>query len=149
MKKAFSLIEILIVVTIFALLGMLVTSAIALSIKGSQKSETAVKVRENLDYALGIMERQLRGAEAVSGCSGDGLSVSYTSQEGNLSSFACVDVATANGYVASGSARLTSTEVPVSACAFTCLPTDSPTQIQIDISSGLVSLTTKIDLRVY
>jgi hypothetical protein len=66
------------------------------------------------------------------------------------------------GYIASDSARLTSDEVAVTACAFMCTQGTSltPPQITVDISAvdvkeegakegGSVTVSTKINLRTY
>lgn len=152
MSKGLSLIEILMTITIFALLGLIVTSAIALSMKGTKKGESTIKVRESLDYAVSVIERQLRNAEKVEPCPNTDLQrLDYYDSAGAATFFSCVGVGGADGYVASGSARLTTADAAISACSFTCLvgTAASPPQVQIEISSGTVSLTTKIDLRTY
>lgn len=116
-NSGFSLIEILVVVTVFAVLGILSTQAILLTLRGTNKSSSLLKVRENLDYSLSIMERQLRNAQDVSNCT-SGTSLTYTDVNGNSGSFSCVTGAT--GYIASGSAHLTSDEVAITACSITC-----------------------------
>jgi prepilin-type N-terminal cleavage/methylation domain-containing protein len=49
-NKGLSLIEILVVVAIFAILGIIVSSALVLTIQGTKKSESLVRVRENINY---------------------------------------------------------------------------------------------------
>ena len=152
MNKGMSLIEILMTMTIFALLGMIVTSAIALSMKGTRKGESTIKVRESLDYALAIIERQLRNAEKVEPCSNsDPHVLNYLDRDGAATSFSCVGVGGADGYLASGSARLTTTDAAISACSLVCQTGtySTPPQVQVDLTSGSVTLTTKIDLRTY
>src|SRR5512137_3061278 len=93
-QKGLSLIEILVVITIFAILGIVIARSIILSLQGSQKSTGLVAVRENLDFATSIIERQLRNANSVtSACPVGGIQVNplvYVDQNGNSSSFACV-----------------------------------------------------------
>ena len=112
-----SLLEILVVVSIFAVLGILITRSIILTLSGSKKSESIIKVRENLNYSLGVMERQLRNANSVETC--ESTLINYSDQNGNASTFSCNDMDTI-GYVASGSSRLTNTGVDVIACTFDC-----------------------------
>lgn len=152
MNKGFSLIEILMTITTFALLGMMVTSAVALSMKGSKKGESTIKVRESLDYALAIIERQLRNAEKVEPCPNPNPQVlAYYDLKGAATSFSCVNAGGADGYLASGSARLTTTDAAISNCSLVCQTGtySTPPQVQIDITSGSVTLSTKINLRTY
>lgn len=131
-NKGMSLIEILVVVTIFAVLGIVVTRAVLSTISGSKKSESLIRVRENLSYSLGIIERQLRNADSITQCpNSDPLRIDYHDQFGNSSYFACL-----NEYVASGSARLTSTDINVTSCSFVCtLSTGSPSSVTITLSA--------------
>jgi prepilin-type N-terminal cleavage/methylation domain-containing protein len=152
-----SLIEILVVVTIFAILGIVVTRAVILTISGSKKSESLVRVRENLNYAMGVVERQLRNADAITTCPNtDASRIDYQDIYGNSTSFTC-----ANGAVASGSAQLTSSEVVITACSFICQPGLSNNPVSVNVSftakdantTGIqrssVDLTSQIYLRNY
>lgn len=169
-RKGLSLIEVLVVMTIFAVLGVLVTQSIVLTLVGSRKSESIIHARENLDYALNIIERQIRNASYVYGdssytipCpnSGDTSSIYYKDQNNKESSFSCVYIGLDDSYVASGSARLTSGNVRVTNCSFTCTvgATGAPDLVTIELSlaedsaSGAqgaeVSASTQIRLRNY
>jgi prepilin-type N-terminal cleavage/methylation domain-containing protein len=117
----FSIIEMLVTITIFAAIGILTTRAISLTLRGSKKSDSTVRVRENLNYSMGIIERQIRNADRITQCPlADSLTLPYVSLEGIASSFSCN--LTAPGYIASGSAttRLTSGDIAITDCAFTC-----------------------------
>lgn len=142
--RGISLIETLIVISVFAVLGILSTSAVLLSLRGSSKGESQIKIRENLDYAVSVMERQLINASRVTSCTS--ASVVYQDSSGISGSFSCI-----GDYIASGSARLTSTEIAVSACSFSCT---AGTQlvvpsVVINIQAGNVSISTEINLRTY
>ncbi|HUC94564.1 MAG TPA: type II secretion system protein [Candidatus Saccharimonadales bacterium] len=165
-----SLLEVLVVITIFAVLGVLVTQSIALTLQGSKKSESMVRARENLDYSLDIIERQIRNASSVYGDSGyivpcpnsDTSIIYYEDQDGEQSSFSCQGTLGSGGsYIASGSAQLTSNTVKIMSCVFQCYPatgSNSP-YVTIDLtvqdasSSGIqsanVSASTQIYLRNY
>jgi len=157
-----SLIEILIVIAIFAILGILSTRAVLLSLQGSKKGDSQVKVRENLDYAVSVIERQLRNAGNITTCPNtDSLVISYSDSNDILSSFSCVNVGD-EGYIASGSARLTSEDVAVTSCSFLCTAgtgVNTP-KVQIEIGAvdagslgakegGRVTISTEINLRTY
>jgi Tfp pilus assembly protein PilW len=165
MKKnilGISLIETVIVIGVFAVLGILSTATVLLSLQGSKKGDAQVKVRENLDYAISVIERQLRNAESVSPCTNTAsLEVRYSDYNNISTLFSCVNVGSA-GYVASGSARLTNEEINITNCSFTCSPgSDSvPPKVAIDIQAvdtanqgskagATVSISTEINLRTY
>lgn len=161
MKKGISLIEILVVVTVFTILGILATRAVLLTLRGTNRSASTVNVRENLSYALSIMERQLRNSQSVSPCpNSDTTTVNYTDIGGITTSFSCQSVGP-TGYVASGSARLTSDQVAITTCSIVCsqgaggLPdtvnislTASDKQ-HVGIESAQFTATTQIYLRTY
>lgn len=160
-----SLLEILVVVSVFAVLGILITRSILTTLSGSRKSESVVKVRENLNYALGVMERQIRNAGSIVDC--NNTMVDYLDQSGNPASFSCIntdpeadDYVINSGYVASGSARLTSADVEVTDCKFICTQTPGiPYSIGINLwakdasasaeQNTLVTASTQVSLRNY
>lgn len=157
-----SLIEILIVISIFAVLGILSTRAILLSLQGSKKGDAQVKVRENIDYAISIIERQVRNSESVTPCPNtDPLILTYLDSNSLSTTFSCVNPGT-EGYIASGSARLTGEEVTITSCLFSCIAGtgSTPPKVAIDIQAvdagsqgskegSSVSISTEINLRTY
>lgn len=161
-ESGMSLLEILVVTAIFAILGIITTRAIILTIGGSKKSESIIKVRENLGNSMGIIERQLRNADSISECPNPYVtSISYVDQLGETASFSCSGIGTDDAYVSSGSARLTSNLIKITYCSFECTPGTSVNPASVNVSlnaqdvaaTGLVtsrvSLTTQIFLRNY
>lgn len=134
-----SLIEILVVVLIFAVLGVMISASLILTINGTKKGESVIKVRENINYAFSIIERNLRNADRVVDCS-ESNNIVYVDQYGNQSSFSCVGIGSEDSFIASGSGlvRLTSSSVEITDCSFTCLqPADlsqSPI-VTVDVSA--------------
>lgn len=162
MNKGVSLVEILVVIAVFAILGIVTTQAVLLTLRGTKKSEAVIKVRENLNYAMAVMERQLRNSEEItSTCPGGGLSINYRDERGAAASFSCVNVGPSAGYVASGSAQLTSTDITVTSCSFSCTTgtSSNPPSVTISltgkgasdtgVTGAEVSVETKIFLRTY
>lgn len=157
--KGLSLIEILIVISIFAVIGILSTRSIFLTLRGARKSESQVKVRENLNFALAVVERQIRNAEDVS-CTASTTLLTYTALEGGQSTFSCI-TAGSDRYLASGSGRLTSNEINITSCSVTCTQTsiNKPPTVKITLTAednttssvekGSVSVTTEISPRNY
>lgn len=160
--KGMSLIEILIVVAIFAILGVIVTRSVLLTLRGSKKSESTLKVRENINYSLAVIERQLRNADFVTPCpNGNPNRIDYTDEYGNNTNFSCV-TSGSDVYVASASARLTNDETVITSCSFVCEApsggnnTSSVTvnlsgrdKNAVGIEGASVTATTKIFLRTY
>lgn len=157
-QKGVSLLEILVVMTIFSVLAILATRGVLLTLRGSRKSDSLGRVRENMDYTLSVMERQLRNADDVA-CD-TSTQISYQPKDGSSATFSCEDVGS-GGYVASSSARLTNEEVDVSACSFTCSAGESgvPPSVSISLTGedanttgvegSQVTTTTTIYLRTY
>jgi prepilin-type N-terminal cleavage/methylation domain-containing protein len=162
LNQGMSLLEVMVVVTIFAVLGILITESIILTLQGSKKSESIIRARENLDYSLSTIERQIRNANSVTPCPNtDNKIINYLDQSGTPSSFSCVNTGSNGSYIASGSAHLTGDAVKIIDCSFSCnLGAESnPSYIMIDLTvsdasaSGLqsanVSASTEIYLRNY
>ena len=159
--RGVSFIEILVVIAIFAILGVLVGRITLITLRGSNKSESLGKVRTNLDYSLAVMERQLRNAETASPCNNTAVTtINYTDIDGIPSSFSCINIGP-TGYIASSSARLTTDEIKITACSFPCSPAAGrvPPAVTISleaadakttgIEAAKVTATTKIFLRTY
>ncbi|HET7098804.1 MAG TPA: prepilin-type N-terminal cleavage/methylation domain-containing protein [Patescibacteria group bacterium] len=137
-----SLLEILVVIAIFAILGIITTRAVILTIGGSKKSESLIKVRENLGNSMGIIERQLRNADSVINCDNtEATQIDYTDQVGNPASFTCLGVGTDDAYVASGSARLTSNLIKITYCGFICVPETSTNPASVSVSLNAQDVT--------
>lgn len=155
-EKGLSLLEVLVVITIFAILGILVTQSVILTLQGSQKSESIVRARENLDYSLNVIERQLRNANYITSCP-DQYTINYLDHLGIASSFQCVGTGYDGSYIASGSARLTSDTIRVTSCSFSCSPQTgtNPALVKIDLTvqealaSGVRSATVSASTQIY
>lgn len=138
-SKGFSLIETLIAIAIFAILGVMISTSLVLTIQSSKKSESLVTLRENLNYSMNVIERNLRNAGSISDCTNSDTSkITYIDQYGNNSVFSC-KTASGNSYLASGSAntRLTSPFINITDCSFTCAQASltDPATVTINISA--------------
>lgn len=123
MKKllaGYSLIEIMVVMTLFALLILVATQTLLLSLRGTAKSESISEVKENLEFAVTTMERQIRNAKSITPCPNTNpLVLNYETVGGVSSSFSCVNPGV-DGYIASGSAKMTNNEISITECTITC-----------------------------
>ncbi len=156
-KMGFTLVETLVVIVIFATIGILSTRAIMLSVQGSKKGSSSIVVRENLNYSLSVIERLLRNANQISSCTSS--TITYLDERDVSASFSCV-TSGSDIYIASGSARLTSGEVVITSCAITCDLTSVPPSVTIDViardvdtastkEGAQISISSKILLRTY
>lgn len=159
-QKGFSIIELLIVTLVFTILAVLATQSIALTLKGSRKSEAVLEVRQNLDYAFSVMERQIRPAEDVS-CTDTELS--YTDENGVAQTIVCQTGPP--GYLEFSGERLTNPEINIDCSSatpiFSCPDAASgvPDSIEISITAtdanalgaegAKVTTTTKFRFRSY
>lgn len=167
-----SLFEIVIVVGIFAMVAVLITRSTFLTLRGTKKSDSQIRVKENLEYGLSVIDRQLRNADVITSTCNGGTPfpcnsttrsrIDYTNTNGTASFFACNDVGPTSGYItASDSARLTSTEITITDCSFVYSPQDGPVLPGVTISvsgrdlgtsgveSSQVSVSAKVFLRTY
>lgn len=136
-ESGISLIEILVVVTVFAVLGVMVSSSLVLTIQGTKKSESLIRVRENLNYSLAVVERNIRNANEILECpNSDTSKITYLDKNGVSASFSCVGVGQSDSYIASGSARLTSNTIKITSCTFTCTQADlsNPPSVTVNVA---------------
>ncbi len=137
-QSGLSLLEILVVITIFSILGVVVTRSVLLTIQGSKKTESLVKVRENVDFAMTVIERQIRNADSITACPlSDPDIFSYSDSTGKTTTFSCVNIAGADGYIASGSGRLTNDTIKLTACSFSCTPgtSNNPSSVSVIVTA--------------
>ncbi|MDP1709993.1 MAG: type II secretion system protein [bacterium] len=132
-----SLIEILVAISIFAILGVVISKSILLTLRGVRKSESTLKAKENINYAMAIVERALRNADEVTCPNLSPTVLDYTDEKGEATTFSCIGLGTEDSYIASGSARLTNTDITIKSCEISCSPSDNATPtVAIDISAG-------------
>lgn len=134
-QLGYSIIELLVVVSIFSVIILISTQAIVLTLRSSRKGESLITVRENVDYAFSVMERHLRSAEDIT-CTSQ-KTLTYTDQWGvSGRTFSCIGGD--DGYIASSSSALTSDEVAINCDEvpiFTCnIPGGGfPSSVEIDV----------------
>ena len=137
--SGFSLLEMMVVLTIFSLLAVVATQAIISTLRVSTRSKATIKVRGDVDFAMSVIERNLHNAKNIVECpNSDTKVLAYNDIQGVQTSFSCV-LGNGDGYIASGSGnlagRLTSSQTNVTACSFVCTPGsgDTPPLINIEV----------------
>jgi len=159
-NQAFSLIEALIVIAVFSILAVVTTQTVAVSLVTSKKSESTIKVRENLEYAVSIIERRVRSAQELYDASCTSTRVEYLDSEDVAHWIQCTNLGL-DGRIETDQGDLTSEEIAVTACTFTCYPATPtvPARLLLSITATPkeavtttqypVSISTTVSLRVY
>lgn len=134
-RPGFSLFEILVVISIFAVLLLILAQSLFSTFRQSAKSEVLRGLRESGDYAASIMERSLHSAETIENCTGEYPIVSYRNSEGVSASFSCLDIGRDSGHIASSSAGLsvplTGSSVKLTSCSISCDLAQNPPLVSI------------------
>ena len=161
----YSIIEILIVIGIFAVFSIIATQSVIITLRGSKKSESVVNVKEELDYASTVIERGLQSAKTITTptlpCNASGLTeIRYKSRyQDVIGIFTCPGAGYMDPYIASSSAgktyRLTSTKINFISCSFSCLTESGRTTVGFDVTgsargiSGVEGATYSASRRIY
>jgi len=109
-KQGFTLIEILVVVTIFGIIVVLGSGLFFFLLKGSTKSRVLEVVRQNGDYALSVMGIMVRNASSLVSYSGSEITI--VNPDRGTTIFSC-----SGGRIASNGANLIGDEVKVDDCS--------------------------------
>jgi prepilin-type N-terminal cleavage/methylation domain-containing protein len=160
MKKGYSVIEILVVIGVFAILGVLATQSITLSLRSSKKGDSIVLVKQELDNAAGNIERLLQTASSViiegNYCTTNSAtpSVGFRNSKGNRGDIACIDsppsnfIGTTDSRIASSSGeminyrnRFTSNNIAITNCQFNCYTQNSQTYIDFSVRANVRGVT--------
>ena len=124
MIKAFTLVETVVAVGIFAILATIGSLLLFGALRGSKKASAISLVRTEGVFAMDSMTSSLRYAHEITGCSATSITfddITYTCDGGKISS---------------NSASLTSARVNVDSCTISCTPTPPKTKT-VDISFTL------------
>lgn len=130
-NRGTSLFELLVVLTIFLIVVAAANQVFFTTLRGSKKSEVTSSVKQEANYAMSVIERALHSANSIVSC--DDQTVTYLDADGRQSSFSCQNVGD-NGYVASGSARLTSEAITVTACSVSCVVENGWNSVLFDLN---------------
>lgn len=130
----FSTLEILVVLSVFVVIGIITSQILFTTLKSTSKSQVTTFVKQNGSYAVAVMQRSLYNASSGLTCTTQ-TRVDYIDQDGNPAFFACIGAGTDSGHIASGSGnlseRLTAEELNITSCSVSCLPEFAPTDIEI------------------
>lgn len=157
MKKnyqGFTLIEMMVVIGILLIVGTMAVGLFFQTLKGASKVEILKEVKQNGDYALGVMERMTRNAQEIENCSGSKLKIK--NPDGNTTEFSL-----SGSQIVSTSGKLTGSNVAASGLTFNCNSTVTPPVVEISFTisqtgsltrpeeRAQVSFKTTVSLRTY
>lgn len=152
--EGFTLVEILVVVTLLGLMAATVTQIFVLGLRSQSKSEALKEAKQNGDYTLSVMERMIRNASDISSsCNTSSDQLTIVNPDGFTTTFLCTDGADISS--ASGgmpvptpdmSYSLTSSKVAINNCigAFTVVcptPPINPKYVFIDFTVNQAGVT--------
>lgn len=135
-NKGFTLFETILVLSIFSLIGVMITSIMASSIKSVKKSQNLIKVKSATTRIVDIIERQIRSSKHAV-CEVDYSKISFTDEYGNNTYFEYDDT-TYN--LASGAAtpyspvNLNPDDITVTSASFICGTDPETGLIVVDFS---------------
>jgi len=81
MKKGFSLVELMVVVGILSIIMLVISQPVAGIIKYQRESQTADNMRDNLQFVINKMEKELKTSSGVTAISG-GAGLTFKDQNG-------------------------------------------------------------------
>ncbi|MCL5676240.1 MAG: prepilin-type N-terminal cleavage/methylation domain-containing protein [Patescibacteria group bacterium] len=139
-RYGFTLLEILVVLTIMAVILAIGVGVLSSVLKGDAKTSATAEIKQNGSLVLDVMSYFIRNATALNGNPPCGASLSLTQPDNSVVVFSLLptDNINYNNRIASNSASLTNgdikTGVDVSSLTFTCDTTTSPPVVSIDFT---------------
>ena len=114
-KNGFTLIEMMIVVSLLGIIAVIGSGAFFSILRGSTKTKTLQMVKQNGDYAISVMERMIRNARVLTSPTANSTVTSITikNPDGKETTFSCGGTPAT---IASNGASLLSSEVKVDNC---------------------------------
>ena len=133
-KKGFSLVEVLVVISIFAFLGIIVTQMIASSVRSAKKSQNINLVRGSISSAVETINRFIRGAKGITCPLPVPTRINYSDEAGASTYFECTGDNIASGSATIGDVyNLVSDDVKVTLCSFSCVTDSASGVTTVDI----------------
>lgn len=131
MKKGYSLIEILVVMSIVAVISIFGLNFLSTILKGTSKSTITSELKQNGNYVMDVMSYYIRNAVTIEQCLSNSITLrQWDNTSVVFSLLAKDDVNKINARIASNSAALTNSDaqsgIAVSSLSFTCSSTAPP-----------------------
>ncbi|MFZ5845378.1 MAG: PilW family protein [Patescibacteria group bacterium] len=148
-RSGFTLLEVLVSIGIIAILGILVTQTFIATTRTNTKAELLKDIKENGDFALGVMVRMIQNAaDITSSCATGGTTtdnISILNSDGGTTTFACrldgsvMRIASVSAgvpaYLTSSNLTLGSAACDTNALSFVCTTlSDNTRSVKINFS---------------
>lgn len=137
-QAGFSVFEIIIVISVFVLLIAVANQSFFASIRGQNKSEVQTLVKQDVNYAVSVIERALHSAQSVTSCSAT--SINYFDAGGKQQNFTCQ-----NGSIYSTGVSIISSSTSVSSCNISCLQEGGLKTVTLDLTLSQSGIFTRVD----
>jgi prepilin-type N-terminal cleavage/methylation domain-containing protein len=119
-STGFTLVETLVVVSLFSVLALITAQSLVRVISNSSRTASSAKLRENMEYAMGIADRSLRNAKSITSCTTTPTrKITYVTGEDLVESIECTTSAGRTTF-RKGTERLLTQDVNVTTCSIVC-----------------------------
>lgn len=139
LSSGFTLIELLISMAVLMVVGSIMIIVFFSTLRGTGKSQVLISVRQNGNYALSQMSRQIRMAESAV-CQNDGTVDVTSALDHEVTTYKCTETNIASSTAVQDFFLLDDTQVKAESCSFTCgeqAPLDIPyVTIQFDLTNA-------------
>lgn len=117
--KGFTLIEVLIALAVFSVLGMMTTVILVGALQGAKKAAAVALVKNEGARVINTMTQMLKYSPSVTACTTNPYSITFQPRVGDrdLTRFFCTSDSIASN---SATAELTSGKVEMTTCSITC-----------------------------
>lgn len=129
----YSLVEMLVAVAIFSVLGVVMAQTILLSVRTAKRSENTVQVRSEIDQVVNLIENQLRNADAIV-CNNQNL-ITYTDSSGTINRTLSRVTVSGRGVIRWNSNDVSSSKVSFAQNIFICSSIDNPNTIELTLTA--------------
>lgn len=120
MQKAFTLIELVVVMGLIAMLGTITTVMLVATLQSAKKAASVGLVKNEGTYVVNVMTQMLKFSTDVTVCGTNSVTFQPRADGSNAAVFSCVDDGGGKSHIASNSASLTSDKVEMTTCAISC-----------------------------
>ncbi len=162
-ELGFTLIEIVVVVGVLGIIVIFGASLFFTILRSSTKTRILAEVKQNGNFAMGVMERMIRNAKRIEG---GGASITIVNPDNGVTVFSCEDIGGELKLASNSASLVAEDKVRVNDCAgvfsvtfgeaglnpdkvtidFTLLQSGTPTRVEEQAS---INFRTKITLRNY
>lgn len=141
--RGFTLVEVLVVISLIGIIGTLVVAVLSITLRGSQKADVIAVTRQNGNLALSQMTKQIRFAKSIDSPSSCIPSVTSTSititsfTDGDQTTFAC-PTSLDSGITSNSASLMDANAVSVESCSFICSQANSQDPPTVTIEFTLI-----------